>query len=240
MRTNPSAQEIIEYFSNWELNPESREYINSHAWRYQFLLEEIDELIQRHQISNILDVGCAYQTELLRQIYPRLIVDTLGFEDDRFATRRIDKHIEYDLNLAQTKSYPQIDKYDLVVMAEVIEHLYTAPTLIFDLMLHILNPNGFLIIQTPNAVGLPKRLKMIVGTHPFEMLREDMKNPGHYREYTLSELKNIGIDKQFQVVSASIKNDFRSRTASNNFYNFVSHFLPASLKRGISITYKKI
>jgi len=240
MRTNPSAQEIIEYFANWDLDAESREYINAHAWRYQYLLEEIDELIQNNQITNILDIGCAYQTELLRQIYPELIVDTLGFEDVRFKTRHIDKHIEYDLNQAQNKQYPQIGKYDLVIMAEVIEHLYTAPSLIFDFMYHIIAPAGFLIIQTPNAVGLPKRLKMLIGKHPFEMLREDMKNPGHYREYTLSELIQIGADQRFQVISSSIKNDFRSHTTSNNLYNFVSHILPASLKRGITITYKKI
>jgi len=239
MEKNPSAAEIINYFSQWNLNSESREYISNHARRYQYLLTDINQLIEQNPIKTILDVGCAYQTELMRKIYPDIKIDTIGFADSRFQARTGDQHIEYDLNLAQTGAFPQINQYDLVVLAEVLEHLYTAPSIIFNFLDRIIAPGGFLIVQTPNAVGLPKRLRMLFGSHPYEMLREDMKNPGHYREYTLPELIELGQSQHFRVIKTVVNNDFRSSTLSNNFYNLVSLFLPASLKRGITIIYQK-
>jgi trans-aconitate methyltransferase len=239
MKPNPTSLEIIEYFSTWNLDPESREYIQSHAWRYEHMLREIDRLIKQNQIKRILDIGCAYQTELLRRIYPEIVVDTMGFADIRFAARPQDKHIEYDLNLAQNQTPPEWKKYDLVIMAEVIEHLYTAPSLVLRFLHQVISPAGFLFIQTPNAVGLSKRIRMFFGRHPYEMLREDMKNPGHYREYTLPELVKVGSDHGFRIIGSSIDNDFRSPSLSNKVFNWFSIFLPPSMRRGITIIYKK-
>ena len=80
-------------------------------------------------------------------------------------------------------------------MAEVIEHLYTAPEIVLKCIKKIIKQNGYFIIQTPNAASLSKRMKlMFQGRNPYEMIRVDHNNPGHFREYTVDELEKIFID----------------------------------------------
>ena len=59
--------------------------------------------------------------------------------------------------------------YELIIMAEVIEHLYTSPSLVPGLLQSLLRPGGLLIVQTPNALAIGRRFKMLLGRHPFEL-----------------------------------------------------------------------
>ena len=103
----------------------------------------------------------------------------------------------------------------MVVFAEVIEHLYTAPELVIGFLSHVLVANGSLILQTPNAVSLTKRLKLGIGVNPFEQIRIDRLNPGHYREYTLDELVDILTRSQFSIEKSWRKYYFDVRYAKH-------------------------
>jgi hypothetical protein len=54
-----------------------------------------------------------------------------------------------------------------IVFAEVIEHLFTAPELVLAYLHELLVPRGQLLLQTPNAASLRKRLKLALGRNPF-------------------------------------------------------------------------
>ncbi|MDP9149663.1 MAG: hypothetical protein M3O36_06955 [Myxococcota bacterium] len=45
------------------------------------------------------------------------------------------------------------------MFAEVLEHLHTAPELVLAFLRRLLLPQGLLILQTPNAASLSKRIK---------------------------------------------------------------------------------
>ena len=47
------------------------------------------------------------------------------------------------------------------------------------------------MVSTPNALWLKHRIKLLMGRHPYELIREDKGNPGHFREYTAGELGDI-------------------------------------------------
>ena len=68
--------------------------------------------------------------------------------------------------------------YDVIVFAEVIEHLYTAPELVLPYLRELLVLGGVLLLQTPNAVSLRKRAKLLLGVNPFERIRTERDNPG--------------------------------------------------------------
>ena len=96
-------------------------------------------------------------------------------------------------------------------MGEVIEHLYTAPELVLSFIKTFLAPEGFLIIGTPNAVSMDKRLSILKGENPYEKIRKDNTNPGHFREYTADELQQIG--RQIGLKAESIEyHDFSPAT----------------------------
>ena len=90
--------------------------------------------------------------------------------------------------LARRARAAGMPRYDLVVFAEVIEHLHTSPVHTLAFVRGLLADAGVLILQTPNAASLPKRLKLLAGRNPYELIRADGGNPGHFREYTLAEL----------------------------------------------------
>lgn len=88
----------------------------------------------------------------------------------------------------------------MVVFAEVIEHLYASPRLVLRFLHHLLSGAGVLLIQTPNAASLTKRVKLLAGSNPYEKIREDATNPGHFREYTASELREYASSEGFEVI----------------------------------------
>lgn len=218
------------------------EYLEDHIVRYIFLLQTVDNLIKSSKKPiKILDIGPSFQTEILRFSLPSTTrVDSLGFNDLRFKKRPTDKHIQFNLNNAQDpKKWIKLSGYDIIIMAELIEHLYTSPRLVLDLVKTFLNKGGKLIIQTPNAVSLNRRLKMILGRNPYDMIRETNLNPGHFREYTPEELVNISKDLGFKTKQIILSNYFKHRGFSGKLYNFICQYLPNNFKDGITLVLEK-
>src|SRR5690606_13095782 len=130
-------------------------------------------------------------------------------------------------------------KFDLVVCCEVIEHLYTSPVKLLNNFYQSLNPNGYLIIQTPNAVSLRKRLSLLSGNNPYNVPRENLKNPGHFREYTAKELKEMAIGIGFNVEYLMIDEYFEYPSMASKLYRTLKNIIPPNLRSGITIILKK-
>lgn len=241
------ADIILTYFDTWDLDQESRGYLRSQAPRYVFLLREIEKIIKRMQGEpearpiKILDIGPAYQTELMRQRLKGVVINTLGFEDIRFRPREGEKHFQFDLNEAEDKlKQPNIERHHLVVMAEVIEHLYTAPEIILECISNWLQERGYLIIQTPNAVALRRRLNILVGRNPQEMIRPDRINPGHFREYTIKELISIARETGCSLINYSCHNYLNGTAGIRlSLYHFICNILPSAFRDDIFICLRK-
>lgn len=244
MNTNLTRSEILDYFKAWKLDTDSITYLKYHSLRYQYLLEEINKIVSRFKKRgdkiSILDLGPAYQTELFRTRLPHIPIDSLGFYDRRFPLRKIDKHYQYDLNEAQNREkWLKLKPYDLVIMAELIEHLYTSPNLVLSFIHTLMRKGGVLIIQTPNAVSLDRRIKMFLGKHPYDMIREDNLNPGHFREYTKGELLNVVKDVGFKVKGFTLDNYFIHKRLAGILYDLVCKMLPGNFRHGITLILEK-
>jgi SAM-dependent methyltransferase len=177
-----------------------------HAPRYALLLS----LCERHAPSpeaRVLDIGRSPFSMTLRRRYPRAM--TLGFPLPPGGDGSDMPHLVHDLNDSQHgMPLPAAEPFDLILFAEVIEHLRTAPELVLMVLRDALAPGGILICQTPNAAALHKRLKLLAGINPYERIRLDPMNPGHFREYTRSELLRIADSAGLRVVAHSFGNHF--------------------------------
>ena len=78
--------------------------------------------------------------------------------------------------------------------------LYTAPELVLLFIKTFMTSGGYLIIGTPNAVSLQKRIGMVRGKNPYELIRINNSNPGHFREYTARELRKICINTGYKII----------------------------------------
>ena len=214
------------------------EYLRFHHRRYQFLLDSIQRVVKAQKgCKRVLDVGLSYQTLLFQQSLPNITVDTIGYFDHRFTGQLQGHHINFDLNhAADPTAWPVVEPYDIVVMAEVIEHLHTAPSHVLACVSSWLRPGGTLIVQTPNPISLGKRLGMLLGHSPFEIIREDPTNPGHFCEYTVADLRLLARRSKFDVTSLWLRNYFGP---NNLLYNLACALLPGQLQDGITITLRK-
>jgi SAM-dependent methyltransferase len=224
-------------------------YDDYHAPRYAFLIRLLKEFGVQRGVT-VLDVGVSSLTMQLREAF-RMPIDSIGFGKDEASDGG--RHFDFDLNLAQQRESWRTDLpgYQVVVMAEVLEHLHTAPQLVLAFISSLLVPNGLLIVQTPNAAALTKRIKLVFGRNPYEMLRTDRSDPGHHREYTIAELRNIGQGLGFHEERCVTGFYFDARVARHGYEgvhrqpflgsikNAIYPLLPMNLREGITLIWRK-
>ena len=99
----------------------------------------------------------------------------------------------------------------------------------------LLSSDGSIFIQTPNAVTLRARLKLLAGRNPYELIRVDRVNPGHFREYTMKELITYAEQTGFKVDSAEFCNYW---PLSIPVLKQIENLIP-SFRQGISIQIKR-
>lgn len=221
-------------------------YRGFHGPRYAYVLRLLAEYGAKEQ-SRILDIGASQLSELMRQRF-NARVDTLGFGEARQAHDRV--HIPFDLNRSTNRAeWPRVDvPYDFVVMAEVIEHLHVSPAPVLQFLRSLMARDAVLLVQTPNAASLSKRIKLLLGRNPYEMIRDDPSNPGHFREYTARELREMVAGAGFEVdrcvrafyVDTRFIHDAQGRlvrfSRMRTLRNIAHRLLPPPLREGITLT----
>jgi trans-aconitate methyltransferase len=241
-----SPEQVSRYFESWDLRPAVAEYLGFHRRRYAILVRTAVEARARLGAGPIsaLDVGTFLQTQLLREALPQATVHTLSEptagEVGWGAARPEERHTRFDLNDAQwPERWPEVGPVDLIVMAEVIEHLHTAPSLVLACVASWLRPGGRLILQTPNAARLQTRARLLAGRHPYEMIREDATQAGHFREYTLGEIRSLAAGAGLAVESLEVFNYFTYPSRRRETVNRLSSVLPSTLREGITAVLAK-
>ena len=154
---------VLDAFDGWQkqepdrasvLDAEALAYVEYHARRYARLLEAVQWASAAALESgplHVLDVGPNVQTALLRRALPSAVVDTLGFAHPAVPPRSGEVHIPFDLNDA---TYPDrwpalTHDYDVIVVAEVVEHLHVPAAAVLDARALGLRPPGSLCFRRP-------------------------------------------------------------------------------------------
>jgi SAM-dependent methyltransferase len=227
----------------------NNEYLRYHAPRYSTLLNLIKE--GYHEGERILDIGPSTFTEIVSDSL-KTPIDTLGFTPD--SETALGRHYQFNLNDCQNIKLwrRDIESYDLIIFAEVIEHLYTSPNFVLSFINSITSPGGRVILQTPNAVALHKRLKILIGQNPYEKIREDNQDPGHFREYTKQEIIEYSKNTGFRVKNFLYGNyfDYRYRCLPDSTHgmaydpklklvNYLYYLCPGSYKPGLTFVLTK-
>jgi hypothetical protein len=223
-----------------------------HAPRYRYLLKLVERYLPAG--GGVLDIGLSPFTELLRHHLGRP-VDTLGLEPVGREPDPQSRHFQFDLNALGDPRAPRpaLPRYGLIVFAEVLEHLHTSPLLPLTFFREHLVDGGILVAQTPNAASLGKRLKLLAGLNPYEMIREDRSNPGHFREYTARELSRLAARAGFTVVHLDRRFYFDARHADHAedggagaprprlgaLKNVVYSVLPPFLREGMTMVLRR-
>jgi hypothetical protein len=186
-------------------------YLDTHSRRLAYAMNAIRDYKEQYPVKKLLDIGPHILTRCIIEFFPDIEVSTLGWRfkhTERLIPADLFKeHIQYDLNDAGVKAIQSTQSpFDLIVFSETIEHLYTSPATVLIELKKLLTPKGAILIQTPNAAKLISRWALLRGRNPYELIRQDRTNPGHFREYTLDELKRYAMQTGFSVVAAEYCN----------------------------------
>jgi 2-polyprenyl-3-methyl-5-hydroxy-6-metoxy-1,4-benzoquinol methylase len=241
-----NSDQIIKYFSEKNIDDNSMRYLKTHAKRYACMLHEIREI--RYNIKNkhivSLDIGESFFTELYRVEFNEDNLYTLGLSYEKYRgghlpieiNRNEKFHYHFNLNNLQYADNlsKKIPKFDIIIMAEVIEHLYTAPEIILSFIKKITKQDGYIFVLTPNAASLSKRMKlMFKGENPYEMIRINHCNPGHYREYTSNELYNLFKKLSFEICKIDHTNYVKFNSKKGHVEKFLRSIFHHRLRRYI-------
>jgi len=92
----------------------------------------------------------------------------------------------------ENDSFPYVDgEFDVVIFAEIIEHLLNDPCKVMREVKRVLKPNGTLILTTPNVARLENVARMISGTNIYDPYSGYGPYGRHNREYNRHELDQL-------------------------------------------------
>jgi hypothetical protein len=234
---------LVAGLADLDLSAAQTAYLELHADRYEALLGGLRRCVaalpDREGPLRVLDVGPALQTELVRRAFPVATVNTLGFESPHAPPREGERHFDLDLNhLAEAEARPDVPVHDVIVIAEVIEHLATPPRTVFEALAGWTVPSGRVVVQTPNALALHKRARALAGRSPLGSagdVRAGSHSAAHFREYTLAELSDLADATGFEVAGSEVANYFRHPGLARHAYDRLTGALPSGTRQGITL-----
>jgi SAM-dependent methyltransferase len=100
---------------------------------------------------------------------------------------------------------------DVVTCFHSLEHWHHSPRRLFQEVTRIIKPGGFLLLATPNAVNIRKRIFVLLGRTNFPTLNEwyndgDPIFRGHVREPVIRDLHELMAWNKFRVVGTYGRN----------------------------------
>lgn len=239
------------FFDFNNFNEIEKKYYIYHIPRFALLLSIINDLISKLKERdrkvqsgiNILDMGPHFLTEIIRNETDAK-VDQLGWRYD-FITKPRDEESHYEFNLndcIMRDKWPQMAHYDIVVACEILEHVYTSFDFILPFLNSIVKDNGYLLIGTPNAVSLKRRLVMLAGKNPFDRITTTIYNPNHFREYTRDEIVEIVSAYGFNLLYFNCMSNYNyiNHGIIGNANKLLSKILPLSLRDNMTFVFQKV
>ena len=146
----------------------------------------IREWLGSYHDLDILDVGCAEGVVSLQLVEQGNRVTGVDREEWPSLAGKLDRFVVADLD----KGLPEEirGRYDVVLAADVLEHLREPGDLLAELARH-LAPNGWILASIPNAVHWYPRLRMLSGRFDYD--RRGILDHGHLRFFTRRSFERL-------------------------------------------------
>ena len=184
--------------------------------------------------NRVLDIGC-YDGAVGRLLIEKSNA-VAGVEISRTAAKKARENgLDVAVQNIESGLCFKDDSFDVVLAGEIIEHFLDTDFLL-DEIRRVLVPSGSLVITTPNAASLGRRIMLLLGRNPyFEASLGFPPNAraGHIRFFTRGLLLDFLMHKGFEIVSTS--SDAVNLTTSGEFASRTMARLIPGLGRSIIV-----
>jgi SAM-dependent methyltransferase len=146
-----------------------------------------------------------------------LASQTVAYKDLKTGTQS-SCDFEYQHFNVENDTFPYADQsFNLVIFAEIIEHLLNDPCKVLREIKRVLKPNGVLILTTPNVARLENVAKLICGENIYDPYSGYGPYGRHNREYNRHELIKL-----LEFEGYETQNHFTADAHANNAAAFAS------------------
>lgn len=224
------------------VEPINETYFEYHKGRFKYCANKISDGVPKG--GEIMDIGSHYldQSVILSKMgYNVWGFDLPTFSEDKEVKERAKKNdvklvtIE---NLEQGKYRQKIpnEKFDAVVMSEVLEHITFNPVIMWEKLLEKLKKESKIFVSTPNSLRLEnacKELAKIISGRGIGISVDGILNTvttgHHWKEYSIHEIKNyfekLGFEKNdVKVETYRYRNKNRKDNVKETAYEIISKF----------------
>lgn len=172
--------------------------------------------------SVCLDVGCwtgNLGSELIKK--KRCVVDGLDADTSVLKTaKKSGYRATYNINLNNDPLHLELgkNKYDVIIYADVLEHLINPVKILVDLK-KMLKSNGQIIVSLPNVGFIQNRINLLAGK--WEYREFGCMDKTHLRFYTISSAVEMVKSAGYHVIMVNPYNQFgflRQLNKINNIY----------------------
>ncbi|TAL61586.1 MAG: class I SAM-dependent methyltransferase, partial [Bacteroidetes bacterium] len=164
-----------------------------------FRIKQAQRFLKADDIR-ILDVGSgSHSASITKKWLPKChytgIDIAKNFGNDEVDFKAMDEFIEMDLTKLEFNAIPE-NRYDLIIMSHVIEHLHNGDKVI-QCLVSKLKKDGIFYIEFPSERSVN-----------FPSVRETLNfydDPTHCRIYTVKEVSDLLVEKGLNIVSAGTR-----------------------------------
>ena len=176
------------------------------------------EIKSGHQ--NILDLGCAggYVSKDWRTNGNQVIGLDISERSVSQAKKVLDQAFLFDLEAGDWPESIRDDKFNLILSAEILEHLFS-PKDFLERLKPMMADNGIIIITTPNFLVWNNRIRLLLGRYG---PKEIFYDPGHIHLFSYHSLKWLLHDLDFKIIA-------EDNIWYPNYLEKFAHILPPNL-----------
>jgi 2-polyprenyl-3-methyl-5-hydroxy-6-metoxy-1,4-benzoquinol methylase len=147
--------------------------------------------------SRILDLGCSggLLSERARELGHHVVAVDL-FEPEGIRSR-VDTFVQADLNQGVPEAVATPGGYDIVLCADILEHL-TAPQDLLREIAPLLSPHGMLMVSVPNISHWYSRIRIGLGLFDYD--QRGILDQTHMRFFTRRSLRRHLRGAGFEIV----------------------------------------
>ncbi len=147
--------------------------------------------------DRVLDVGCSSGKfgEALRHFKDCEVIGIdLDPRDISVAKKVLNDALVMDIN--DTAQYAKLGKFDIIIFADVIEHLIDPRTTLTHIR-KLLTQDGAVIFSVPHMAHISVRLQLLAGNFPYK--NRGLLDQTHLHFYDRNEIENVLIDAGYDI-----------------------------------------